>query len=541
MLDGLERDGLVARRACTRDRRVVRVALTARASSADERASATASSERRAELFAVARRRSERAQAARLLERLAAAIEDLRERAASPARRPSAEPTRTAPCSCWRRAALAYALAQTMVVPALPEIQRDLRRRRRRRDLAAHRLPAHRRRRHAAPRAPRGHVRQGAPAARRARRRSAPGNLVAALRRSLGVLIAGRAIQGAGGAIFPLAIGIMRDEFPREKVATGIGTISAMFGIGGGVGLVIAGVLVDQDRRRVDLLAQRWPRALSPRGPRGGTCPSRPCASRRGSTGSAPCCCRPALGTLLLGVSEGNAWGWTSARRRSGCSPAAVALAAVWVAGRTGRGPAGRPAASCAAARCGRRTSPRFAVGFAMFGVVHPHPATRADAPARRLRLRRVGHREPGCSCCPRALVMLFAGPLQRPAGGQARLEAPARARGRWSPPPSTSGSPSCTTRSSRSTSAASCSASASAWPSRRWPTSSSRPCPGTDRRGDGDQHDRALGRRRRRRAGGRGDRHGATVISGRRPTRPSPATRGVRDERRRARSSPCS
>src|SRR5919198_3503400 len=71
------------------------------------------------------------------------------------------------------------------------------------------------------------------------------GSVVSAIAGSLGVMIAGRAIAGAGGAIFPLAIGIIRDEFPREKVATGIGTISAMFGIGGGIGLVLAGVLVD--------------------------------------------------------------------------------------------------------------------------------------------------------------------------------------------------------------------------------------------------------------------------------------------------------
>src|SRR3954454_3992216 len=61
------------------------------------------------------------------------------------------------------------------------------------------------------------------------------GSIVSALAGSLGVMIGGGGIQGVGGAIFPLAIGIIRDEFPREKVATGIGTISAMFGIGGGV------------------------------------------------------------------------------------------------------------------------------------------------------------------------------------------------------------------------------------------------------------------------------------------------------------------
>ena len=53
------------------------------------------------------------------------------------------------------------------------------------------------------------------------------GSIVSALSSSIAVLVAGRAIQGVGGAIFPLAFGIIRDEFPREKVATGIGLISA--------------------------------------------------------------------------------------------------------------------------------------------------------------------------------------------------------------------------------------------------------------------------------------------------------------------------
>src|SRR5215204_5631696 len=71
------------------------------------------------------------------------------------------------------------------------------------------------------------------------------GTLIAALSSSLGMLIVGRAVQGAGGAIFPLAFGIIRDEFPRERVGSGIGLISATFGIGGGAGLVLSGVIVD--------------------------------------------------------------------------------------------------------------------------------------------------------------------------------------------------------------------------------------------------------------------------------------------------------
>ena len=50
---------------------------------------------------------------------------------------------------------------------------------------------------------------------------------------------------GAAGGVFPLAFGIIRDEFPREKVAAAIGLISATFGIGGGVGLILSGVIVD--------------------------------------------------------------------------------------------------------------------------------------------------------------------------------------------------------------------------------------------------------------------------------------------------------
>jgi MFS family permease len=48
------------------------------------------------------------------------------------------------------------------------------------------------------------------------------GTVLAAVASSLGLLIAARFIQGAGGGIFPLAFGIVRDEFPRERVAGGI-------------------------------------------------------------------------------------------------------------------------------------------------------------------------------------------------------------------------------------------------------------------------------------------------------------------------------
>ncbi len=71
------------------------------------------------------------------------------------------------------------------------------------------------------------------------------GTLIGAIASSLPLLIFARTIQGAAGGIFPLAFGIVRDEFPREKVAGSIGLLSAILGVGGGIGIVASGVIVE--------------------------------------------------------------------------------------------------------------------------------------------------------------------------------------------------------------------------------------------------------------------------------------------------------
>lgn len=71
------------------------------------------------------------------------------------------------------------------------------------------------------------------------------GTILAALAPNLGVLIIARILQGAAGAVMPLSIGIVRDELPKERVSVSIGLLSAIFGIGAGVGIVAAGPIVE--------------------------------------------------------------------------------------------------------------------------------------------------------------------------------------------------------------------------------------------------------------------------------------------------------
>jgi EmrB/QacA subfamily drug resistance transporter len=71
------------------------------------------------------------------------------------------------------------------------------------------------------------------------------GTVLAALAPNLGMLIFARVLQGAAGAVLPLSIGIVRDELPKERVSVTIGLLSAIFGIGAGVGIVAAGPIVE--------------------------------------------------------------------------------------------------------------------------------------------------------------------------------------------------------------------------------------------------------------------------------------------------------
>ena len=62
------------------------------------------------------------------------------------------------------------------------------------------------------------------------------GSLLAALAPSIGVMIVARVIQGAGGGMLPVAFGIIRDEFPADKVTGAVGILAALTAVGAGLG-----------------------------------------------------------------------------------------------------------------------------------------------------------------------------------------------------------------------------------------------------------------------------------------------------------------
>jgi EmrB/QacA subfamily drug resistance transporter len=132
-----------------------------------------------------------------------------------------------------------------------------------------------------------------------------------ALAPDIWTLIAARVVSGAGGAVFPLSFGIIRDEFPPDKVKVGIGLLSAVFGVGGGLGLVLSGLIVDNASWRWLFVVGAAVTAVSVvlvyR-----FVPESPVRSSGHVDVPGAILLSVTLTTLLLGLSEGESWGWTS-------------------------------------------------------------------------------------------------------------------------------------------------------------------------------------------------------------------------------------
>jgi EmrB/QacA subfamily drug resistance transporter len=155
------------------------------------------------------------------------------------------------------------------------------------------------------------------------------GSVIAAVTTSIAILIFARVIQGLAGAVFPLAFGIIRDEFPPERVAGAIGMISALLGIGSGIGIVIAGPVADN-------LSYHWlfwiPLVLAVAATLAAIffIPESHTRTPGKVNFTAGALLSGWLVALLLGFSQAGSWGWT-ATGTLGLFGASIVLFALWV------------------------------------------------------------------------------------------------------------------------------------------------------------------------------------------------------------------
>lgn len=136
------------------------------------------------------------------------------------------------------------------------------------------------------------------------------GSVVAALSDSLAPMVAGRAMQGLAAGVIPLGISIMRDELPKERMASAMALMSASLGVGGALGLPAAAFLADNADWHVLFWAAAGMAAL---------CfalvarlvPESAVRSGGHFDGIGAVGLSIGLLALLLAVSKGADWGWT--------------------------------------------------------------------------------------------------------------------------------------------------------------------------------------------------------------------------------------
>ncbi|HLR83656.1 MAG TPA: MFS transporter [Nocardioidaceae bacterium] len=154
------------------------------------------------------------------------------------------------------------------------------------------------------------------------------GSVIGALTDSLGPMIVARALQGFSAGVIALGISIMRDELPSERLGSSIALMSASLGVGGALGLPAAAFLAENADWHVLFWASAALGAVAlllvvflvPESQvrTGGR------FDYIGSAGLSV-----ALVCLLLAISKGADWGWTSGLTL-GLFAATVAVLLVW-------------------------------------------------------------------------------------------------------------------------------------------------------------------------------------------------------------------
>ncbi|MFJ9560102.1 MFS transporter [Streptomyces fuscichromogenes] len=154
------------------------------------------------------------------------------------------------------------------------------------------------------------------------------GSVVCALADSLVPMIVGRTLQGLAAAVVPLGISIMRDALPAERLAGSTALMSASLGVGGALGLPAAAFIADKWDWHILFWASAALGAVAfllvmlivpeSKVRTGGR------FDLAGALGLSA-----GLVSLLLAVSKGATWGWTSGTTL-GLATAAVVILLAW-------------------------------------------------------------------------------------------------------------------------------------------------------------------------------------------------------------------
>ncbi|MCM0674433.1 MFS transporter [Micromonospora phytophila] len=71
------------------------------------------------------------------------------------------------------------------------------------------------------------------------------GAVISALTSSLWLMVIGRGLQGCALGVIPLVLGIFRDELPPRRIGGAIALLTAMLGLGGAMGIPLAGLVAE--------------------------------------------------------------------------------------------------------------------------------------------------------------------------------------------------------------------------------------------------------------------------------------------------------
>lgn len=155
------------------------------------------------------------------------------------------------------------------------------------------------------------------------------GSIVCALATSVVPMIGGRALQGLSTGMVPLAISLLHDVLPPHRVGTAIALMSSSMGIGGALGLPVAAVVAEYTNWRMLF----WGTAIVSVAVAVLIRQVVPATNALPRTGRFDAVGAVGLGVglvcLLLAVSKGGDWGWSSATT-VGSFVAAVVVLLAW-------------------------------------------------------------------------------------------------------------------------------------------------------------------------------------------------------------------